>query len=162
MKRKSIIIVSLLTAVIVIASVGYGIYRFQVREKENKILSTDGTYTIEEVPSADPLIVGKWANTANPLWYKAFYDDYDEETGMFWGKEWNEAEDVFEWDLNYHGNGWFRWEKKKSTLRIYATMDARDVPIHRAYKILVSTADSLVLQDAEYKNIIHRFTKNKN
>lgn len=160
MKRKSTVVVLLLLAAVVIAAIGYGIYHFRTHDKENKMLPTDGkSFAVEEIATADPLIVGKWTNTSNPLWLRVFYDDYDDETGMFWGKEWDEKEDVFEEDLNYHGNGWFRWEKKKNSLRIYATMDARDVPIHRAYNILVSTSDSLVLQDTEYKKLIYRFAK---
>lgn len=30
-----------------------------------------------KIPSADPLIVGRWINTANPQWHKAYYDDYN-------------------------------------------------------------------------------------
>lgn len=158
MTRKQLIILLLCIVAGVAAAIGYGIYYTQTREGENEILSTDkGGYAIEEIPRADPLIVGKWQNSENSHWYKVYYDDYDEEEQLFWGKEWNEAEEVFEEDLNYHGNGWFRWEKKGKELHEYATMDARDVPIHRGYIIRLCSADSLVYFEPDYKQVIYRF-----
>jgi hypothetical protein len=114
---------------------------------------------VREIPHADSLIAGKWQNAANPCWYKLYIDDYDDETGMFWGKEWNENEDVFEEDLNYHGNGWFRWEKKGKVLYEYATMDVRDVPIAKLYSLMISTTDSLVYCEQDYKKNVFCFTR---
>ena len=119
---------------------------------------TDGAgYVIATTPYADSLIVGEWQNIANPGWHKVYYDDFDEDEGLFWGKEWDESEDVLEEDLSYHGNGWFRWEKKKNMLHEYATMDGRDVPIHREYQIQRSSTDSLVYFERDYKKNIYRF-----
>ena len=148
-------------ALLLLAVSAAAVYYFlQSGEKENTILSTDGAgYAEEEIPHADPLIVGKWQNTSNRGWYKVYYDDYDEDEKLFWGKEWDENEDVKEEDLRYHGNGWFRWEKKGNTLREYATMDARDVPIHRLYKIKTTTHDSLVYNDPDYKKKYYRFAR---
>lgn len=157
--RHRIIILSLCLAA-VIAAIGGTIYYVQSHGRENKIRSTDRVgYAEFEIPYADSLIVGKWQDAANPHQYKVYYDDYDEDAHLFWGKEWDEAEDVFEEDLNYHGNGWFRWEKRGKVLHEYATMDARDVFIHHAYRILFSSADSLSYCDAEHKHIISSFTR---
>ena len=85
--------------------------------------STDAVIIMEdEMPEADPMIVGKWQSSDNPQWYKVYYDDYDEDEQLFWGKEWDESEDVLEEDLKYHGNGWFRWEKKGKELCEYSTL----------------------------------------
>lgn len=155
--KKILVILLCLVVVAAVAVVWYGVYHKQ-QAQENEMLSTDGDgYAEEEIPHADPLMVGKWQSTTNPHWYKVYYDDYDEDEHLFWGKEWNEAEEVFEEDLNYHGNGWFRWEKKGKTLREYATMDARDVPIHRVYTVRVLTTDSLVYFEPDYKHVIFRF-----
>ena len=160
MGRKKLIWILVCIVVAVAAAIGIGVHYLQNGEKENTILSTDGAgYAEEEIPHADPLIVGKWQNTSNRGWYKVYYDDYDEDEKLFWGKEWDENEDVKEEDLRYHGNGWFRWEKKGNTLREYATMDARDVPIHRLYKIKTTTHDSLVYNDPDYKKTIYRFAR---
>ena len=109
------------------------------------------------VPVADSLIVGKWQNKDNPYWYKVYYDDFDEEQKLFWGKEWDESEDVLEEDLNYHGNGWFRWEKRGKVLYECATMDVRDVPIHRFYTIKRNNADSLIYFNPDNKKVMCRF-----
>jgi len=128
---------------------------------------------------ADPAVVGRWCNSDNPQWHKVYLDDFDEEQQLFWGKEWNEDEEVFEYDLRYHGNGWFRWNVEGGTLHEYATMDARDVPIHRAYVLhrpaprhagplgmrrnrqaeTTEAPDTLVYHDADYRNRIYRFTR---
>lgn len=165
MNRKKRIIVLLCLAVAIIAAAGYGFYRWKQHTEGLSGLTpidhpTDGPgFAVMEVPQADPLIVGKWQNMANPKWYKMYFDDFDEDEKLFWGKEWNEAEDVTEEDLKYHGNGWFRWEKKGDVLREYATMDVRDVPIYKAYKILLSTSDSLVYNELDYKKNIYRFSR---
>ena len=81
MTRKYTTIILLCLGVLAAAAVvwcGYNAGQTQVQE--NEILSTDGTgFAIEEIPHADPMIVGKWHNSANPQWYKVYYDDFDEE-----------------------------------------------------------------------------------
>ena len=134
------------------------------RIRQGKVVTNDhptqgAVYFVDEVPPADPLIVGRWTCTANPQWHKVYYDDFDEEECLYWGKEWDEKEDVLEEDLDYHGNGWFRWEKKGDQLHEYATMSIRSVPIHHAYDILVSTTDSLIYREPDYKKNVYRFGK---
>lgn len=164
MNRKHLIIILVSCAVAAVAATAVWYYLRPKQEKEkqenlNEILATDGIgYAEEEIVHADPLMVGRWQNTANPQWHKVYYDDFDEDERLFWGKEWDESEDVLEEDLNYHGNGWFRWEKKGNTLHEYATMDVRDVPIHRAYTIRALTDDSLVYSEPDYKNAVYRFS----
>lgn len=150
-------------ALLLLAVSAAAVYYFlQSGEKENTILSTDGAgYAEEEIPHADPLIVGKWQNTSNRGWYKVYYDDYDEDEKLFWGKEWDENEDVTEEDLRYHGNGWFRWEKKRKAIHEYATMDSRDMQIHRNYTLLKLTGDSLVYNETDHKKILFRFSRVK-
>ncbi len=155
-KHQIIIIVSLVVVV------GAGAYYLLNRntERENAALNTDGGgYAEEEMPHADPMIVGKWQNRDNPQWYKAYYDDFDEDKQMFWGKEWNEAEDVFEQDLTYHGNGWFRWRKEGKTISEFSTMDIRDVPVCNDYIIKILSADSLVYIKSAHKKVVYRFLR---
>lgn len=162
MERKHIIIIALCGIATIAA--GIGTYQYiKHHPKERVIINdhpTDGPLFFEDsIPPADPLIVGKWQNTANPKWYKVYYDDYDEEQSLYWGKEWDEADDVFETDLKYHGNGWFRWKKQDGILHEFSTMDYRDVPIHRGYKIILSSADSLTYFEVERKSAPLRFGK---
>lgn len=120
------------------------------KEKTNMHLSFE-----DNIPPADPALVGKWQNTINPQWYKVYYDDYDDE-GYYWGKEWNEADDVQEEDLNYHGNGWFRWKKDGKQLIEMHTMDVQDVPIPKIWNVKHLTHrepnDSLVMIDPNRKS----------
>ena len=39
--------------------------------------------------------------------YVRFTDEQSDETGYFYGREWDVAEDVHEEDLVPYGNGWF-------------------------------------------------------
>ena len=161
-KRTIIILSSVLAAAAIAAAVVWYKSHRETQPQENVVLNehpTDGVFHECDIPSADPLIVGRWINTANPQWHKVYYDDYDEETKMFWGKEWHEEDSVKETYLKYHGNGWFRWERKKKMLREYATMDIADVPIHRVYKIRKLTVDSIIYFEPDYKNTIYRFGK---
>lgn len=127
----------------------------QAQENEhgtNSIIYFEG-----DVPPADPLMVGRWTSMANASWHKVYYDDDDGE-GHYWGKEWDEADDVLEEDLSYHGNGWFRWVKSNDTLYEFSTMDFRDVPIAHIYYITVF--DSMNISMAETnKRSTHYFIK---
>lgn len=157
MNRKQLII-TLLCIAVVAAAVGTGIY-LHTGAKSNKIQSTDSVgFAEEEIPHADPLIVGKWQNTANPHWFKVYYDDFDEDERLFWGKEWDENEDVQEEDLIYHGNGWFRWRKNGNQLQEFHTMDAQDVPIPKQYTLVHSEFDSLVYRENKHNKNVFRFT----
>jgi len=165
MKRKTLLITVCLAAVLAVAA-GVGIY-YLVQEKaeENKMVSTDTeSFAILEVPSADTLMVGKWQNAENPKWYKVYCDDPDDDDeGYFWGKEWDESDEVFEEDLMYHGNGWFRWRKEKNQLTELHTMDAQDVPIAKIWKVqhLSSNApnDSMIVINTERKSQCFHFTR---
>lgn len=126
--------------------------------------STNSTgYAIEETPSADPALVGKWSCAENPQWYKVYYDDPDDEESYFWGKEWDETDEVQEEDLMYHGNGWFRWRKENNRLTELHTMDANDVPIPKLWFVKFLSVhmsnDSLVMTNAERKSQCYHFKR---
>ena len=58
-------------------------------------------------------------------------------------------------DLSYHGNGWFRWEKNKDTLREYATMDFRDVPIAHTFIVTVVDSCNISLKETNRRSTYH-------
>jgi len=109
-------------------------------------------YFEEEVPPADPLMVGRWSCVENPGWHKVYYDDDDGE-GRYWGKEWDESDDVLEEDLSYHGNGWFRWRKSNDTLVEYSTMDFRDVPIAHEYLVTISDSTNIAIAETNRRSV---------
>lgn len=128
----------------------------------NDFATDSPKYFEEGTHIVDKKIVGKWQNTDNPQWFKVYYEDYDKETKTFWGKEWDENEDVYETDLNYHGNGWFRWVRKNNLLHEYATMDNRDIPLYRKYQLSKSSQDKLIYFDPDFNNTVYRFQKISN
>lgn len=163
-RKHSIILISVVLTVIAIAIAVVCVYSHyqQTDALENQPYSTnDAGYAVRKVPHADSKIVGKWQSANQRGWYKVYYDDYDEQTKMFWGKEWHEEDSVTENYLAFHGNGWFRWEKKWRKLHEYATMDMCDVPIHREYKIRLLKKDSMVYFEPDYKKIRYNFRKVK-
>ena len=165
MKRNISLIIGCVVAALA-AAIGVGIYVAQTREKSNSILSTDGAgFAVEDIPQADPLMVGRWQNTENPLWYKVYLDDYDDE-GFFWGKEWDESEDVREEDLAYHGNGWFLWKTEGDMLTELHTMDVQNAQVPKVWRVHhLSSAvamlpyDSLILVDKAYRKHQFHFIK---
>jgi len=165
MKRKILIIVLCLAAAVAAALVTWYLTHKEQGDQGQDVTNdhpTNITNTFEDgTPPADPMLVGKWQNVQNPQWHKVYYDDYDEEQKLYWGKEWDENEDVMEEDLLYHGNGWFRWKKQGKVLHEYYTMDAQDIPIHREYRVCRSAADSLLFFEPDYPKDLFRFGKVK-
>lgn len=161
MRRQLHITLFCICAVIGIAAFWAG-YRNPGAGLVTNTMSTDTFSALEaedEIPHADPAIVGHWLSADKPGWHKVYYDDFDETQRLFWGKEWDESDDVFEYDLLFHGNGWFRWIRQGNTIHEYATMDYRDVPIHHAFIIRLVTTDSIVYHDSHYKKLVYRFTR---
>ena len=159
MKRNTLIIVICLVSLLAAGAVAvYVVHSRSTEEKEIEAPKekTNVHLSFEDnIPPADPALVGKWQNAEIPQWYKVYYDDYDDE-GYYWGKEWNEADDVQEEDLNYHGNEWFRWKKDGKQLIEMHTMDVQDVPIPKIWNVKHQTNrepnDSLVMIDPNRKS----------
>jgi len=120
--------------------------------------STNSIIVFEDEFTADPKMVGKWQNTENPGWYQVFYDDYDDEN-FFWGKEWDETEDVMEEDLRYHGNGWFRWRKDGKNLLEVAVQDQHSGDIPHEYTIRRLADDVLELEEKEARRRTYHFKR---
>lgn len=153
---KKNVVLLILALLLIGAAIGAALW-LQHRDKapqEGEDINTNTTNSViyfdDQNPSADPLMVGRWTCVDKEKWHKVYYDDYDGE-GHFWGKEWDESEDIQEEDLSYHGNGWFRWEKRKDTLFEYHTMDLMDVPILHRYKVQINDSS-----DIEQLEIAHR------
>ena len=77
LSKRTIIILSSVLAAAAIASavVWYRSHR-EAQPQENVVLNehpTDGAFYECDIPSADPLIVGRWINTANPQWHYQIY-----------------------------------------------------------------------------------------
>lgn len=166
MKKKTVIWI--LCAVVIGAAAGTAIWWYQrsqapvqasdeMEAEEDELgehMTNSVIYFEGEIPPADPLMVGRWANEEKAGWHKVYYDDDDGE-GRYWGKEWDEADDVLEEDLGYHGNGWFRWTKSNDTLTEFSTMDFRDVPIAHTYKISMIDSMHIVMTESNRLSSYH-------
>lgn len=171
MKRQIIIIIAAFFAALIIAAVTIVcivIHNIKTSETVMPDHGTDGVYEYDyAVKPADMYFVGLWHEASNPLWYKAFYDDYAGD-GYYWGKEWKENDNIFEEDLTYHGNGWFKWRRDGDKLTELHVMTMSKAPIAKRWIITVKDrkkaktiqdADSLILSEQEYKKNIYRFAK---
>ena len=120
-------LVRIVLLLIVIGGVAGAAYWYFTRPEttESQMVETVNTNKVEDagtLSEADPLMVGRWESAIKPKWFKIYYDDPCDEPGYFWGKEWDETDDVFEEDLIYHGNGWFKWRKQRKILtEIYSS-----------------------------------------
>lgn len=122
-------------------------------------LQTNAVIRFVETTEADTQLVGYWQNVENPNWYKAYYDDEDEdEQGVFWGKEWDETDGVLEEDLAWHGNGWYKWQRTpKGVLERYRMdINESEVPYH--YNITFDKDESMIVTDVA-RNRTYHFNK---
>lgn len=164
MKKKLLIIIGCLLALC--AAVGCAVWLYmqskqkppqepeEVEAQEDEFPehgTNSAIFWEEETPPADPLMVGRWSCREKPGWYKVYYDDPDGE-GRYWGKEWDESDDVMEEDLGYHGNGWFRWTKSNDTLVEYSTMDFRDVPIAHTYRLTITDSTNVAIAETNNRS----------
>ena len=91
MKKKTVIWI--LCAVVIGAAAGAAIWWYQrsqapvqasdeMEAEEDELgehMTNSVIYFEGEVPPADPLMVGRWANEENAGWHKVYYDDDDGE-----------------------------------------------------------------------------------
>lgn len=169
MNKKAIIIIIAALAVIGAAVAVY--LRSQSDDEQVEELGdehqTAGVYDYAVEP-ADPYIVGLWQEAHNPQWYKAYYDDAAED-GYYWGKEWQENDDVFEEDLVYHGNGWFKWKREKNELIELHVMTVSKAVVPKRWNIKIKKckmsdsraikldADSIIFSEKEFSANKYRF-----
>jgi len=178
MSRKSLIIV--VSVVLVLSALAVGLYLWLRPAAPEGSVAPDGNedglvqpqevtapdssqttnriVVFEDEFSADPMMVGKWQNTEKTGWYQVFYDDYDDEN-FFWGKEWDEEDDVMEEDLRYHGNGWFRWRKDGKILLEVSVQDQHSGDIPHEYTIRRLSDDELELEEREGRRRTYRFRR---
>lgn len=160
MNRNRILMIGILVALFVAIVAAVLLVVLPTKWSSDDHATNDVYYYEDGAPTADPAIVGMWRNAANPQWYKVYYDDYHGD-GYFWGKEWDEADDVEEEDLTYHGNGWFMWRKEGKNLRELHKMDLGDAVIPKFWRFQTKQ-DSLLLFNPDNKRICDRFGKVEN
>jgi len=82
----------------------------------------------------NPMLLGHWVCNERPTWHRIYTDEYSG-NGYYWGKEWDEAEDVSEEDLIDYGNGWFEWKMDGNDVLELATTDMSEARVPFIYTI---------------------------
>lgn len=102
---------------------------------------------------------GKWCKD-NTQEYKRFTTDpVTDETGFFWGCEWNEAEDVHESYLVVHGDGWFKYKLTDDQLIEWHMTDYGWADIPQEYVLEVLTSTKMTYYKKGYPKDKPSFTK---
>lgn len=170
MKKRIFITLGIVLALLLVAGGVWYYYHYyqhpsqptqEVQPKQHpKTIHANSLDTYEEESTANPLLVGTWSEEANPLHYKVYYEDpCDEPEGYFWGKEWDENDDVYEEDLTYHGNGWFKWNITDDEITEIYSFDLNSSAVPINYLIEELNDSIYVYDEFEVAKTIHR--KNK-
>ena len=102
---------------------------------------------------------GLWQEN-NTEHYVRFTTEQSDEAGDLYGREWDEAEDIFEADLQKYGNGWFKYllEKTGNLTEIHL-MDNGGAEIPKTYVVTKLTDTDLEYYEKEHKAITFKFQK---
>ncbi len=102
---------------------------------------------------------GLWQEN-NTRHYVRFTTEQSDEAGYLYGREWDEAEDIFEADLQKYGNGWFKYllEKTGNLTEIHL-MDNGGAEIPKTYVVTKLTDTDLEYYEKEHKAITFKFQK---
>lgn len=102
---------------------------------------------------------GLWQED-NTQHYVRFTTEQSNEVGYFYGREWDEAEDVREEDLLTHGNGWFKYlfETNGQLTEIHL-MDNGGADIPKVYVVSVLTNTRLEYYEKDFPAFKYYFNK---
>ena len=96
----------------------------------------------------------------NTQHYVRFTTEQSNETGYLYGREWDEAEDIYEEDLQPQGNGWFKYKfESNGGLHELHLMDNGGAEIQKEYIVSKLTDTDLEYYEKDYKSIKYRFSK---
>lgn len=111
----------------------------------------------EEVTFSQSDLLGLWQED-NTEHFVRFTTEKADEVYLY-GREWNEAEDIFEGDLKPYGNGWFKWQLVKADLKELHLMDNDGAEIPKTYIVTKLTDTELSYYEKDHKEIKTSFTK---
>jgi len=102
---------------------------------------------------------GLWQENGT-LHYVRFTTEQSDETGYLYGREWDEADDVYEEDLKPYGNGWFKYNfETKGNLTEIHLMDNGGAEIPKIYVVSKLTDTDLEYYEKDRKNNKFYFSK---
>ena len=98
---------------------------------------------------------GLWQEN-NTQHFVRFTTDKSDEANYLYGREWDEAEDIFEEDLKPYGNGWFKYELKyvdnQNKLTQISKMDNDGADIYERYIVTALSDKRLEYYKEGYPN----------
>lgn len=102
---------------------------------------------------------GLWQED-NTQHYVRFTTEQSDEPNYLWGREWNEAQDVYEEDLIPYGNGWFKyWLEQTGKLTEIHMMDNGGAEIPKVYILTTLTSTKMAYYEKDQKSNKFSFTK---
>lgn len=103
---------------------------------------------------------GLWQEN-NTEHFVRFTTEQSDEAGYLYGREWDEAEDIYEEDLLPHGNGWFKYlfETNNQQLTEIHLMDNGGAEIPKIYIVTKLTSTTLEYYEKDHKSISFSFQK---
>ena len=109
-------------------------------------------------------LIGTWQRTStlgegNEVW--VYQADKDNTGAYYWGKTWDEGDDVTESDVDadYHGNGWFKWQIENTDLTQIHMLTVSEAGVPKTYTVTYLDANTLKYKDSFKKE--YTFTKVK-
>lgn len=75
------------------------------------------------------------------------------------GKEWNEGDGVYEGDLTYKGNGWFKWKIIQTNMTRINFMENGTTQVPKTYVVKKLTTSDMQLQDPNDKSLNYYYHK---
>ena len=102
---------------------------------------------------------GLWEEN-NTQHYVRFTTEQSDERGYLYGREWDEAQDITEADLQPKGNGWFKYlfETSGSLTEIHL-LDNGGAEIPKVYVVTKLTTDELEYYEKDQKSNKFYFSK---
>jgi len=102
---------------------------------------------------------GLWQEN-NTEHFVRFTREATDETGYYYGREWNEDQDIFEEDLVPYGNGWFKYELKSTgTLTEIHLMDNGGAEIPKVFVVTKLDDTTLEYYEKGYSSSKYYFSK---
>ena len=102
---------------------------------------------------------GLWQEN-NTEHFVRFTTEQSDEAGYLYGREWDEAEDIYEEDLLPHGKGWFKYLFETSgNLTEIHLMDNGGAEIPKVYIVSKLTSTTLEYYEKDHKSISFSFQK---
>lgn len=105
---------------------------------------------------------GKWCKDGTQEFKRFTTSPVTDDAGYFWGCEWNEAEDVHESDLVFHGDGWFKYKLTEDQLREVHMTDYGWTDIPQEYVLTLLTTTKMTYHKKGYPKEKQNFTKQPN